>query len=116
MKKRILLLSAIFSAFIGTSFAQTSNVGNPLTVNGKIQKTKSFYATPAIDIDSELAAQATSGEKMMRFGKEFTVDLNVVELASKTILPSGDVVYQYGIECPNAVSVNLVFDLSLIHI
>lgn len=110
MNKRILLLSAIFTAFIGASFAQTSNVGNPLTVNGKIQKTKSFYAAPAIDIDSELAAQATSGEKMMRFGKEFTVDLNVVELASKTVLPSGDVVYQYGIECPNAVSVNLVFD------
>ncbi len=110
MKKRILLLSTIFTAFLGASFAQTSNVGNPLTVNGKIQKTKSFYATPAIDIESELAVQSTSGEKMMRFGKEFTVDLNVAELASKTILPSGDVVYQYGIECPNAVSVNLVFD------
>jgi len=110
MKKRILLLSTIFTALLGSSFAQTSNVGNPLTMNGKIQKTKSFYATPAIDIESELAAQSTSGEKMMRFGKEFTVDLNVTELASKTILPSGDVVYQYGIECPNAVSVNLVFD------
>ena len=110
MKKRILLLSTIFTAFLGASFAQTSNVGNPLTANGKIQKTKSFYSTPAIDIESELAVQSTSGEKMMRFGKEFTVDLNVVELASKTILPSGDVVYQYGIECPNAVSVNLVFD------
>ena len=110
MKKRILLLSTIFTAFLGASFAQTSNVGNPLTANGKIQKTKSFYSTPAIDIESELAVQSTSGEKMMRFGKEFTVDLNVVELASKTILPSGDVVYQYGIECPKAVSVNLVFD------
>jgi hypothetical protein len=110
MKKRILLLSTILTVFMGTSLAQTSNVGNPLTHNGKIQKTKSFYATPAIDIESELAAQVTSGEKMMRFGKEFTVDLNVVELASKTILPSGDIVYQFGIECPNAVSVNLVFD------
>ena len=110
MKKRILLLSTIFTAFLGASFAQTSNVGNPLTANGKIQKTKSFYSTPAIDIESELAVQSTSGEKMMRFGKEFTVDLNLAELASKTILPSGDVVYQYGIECPNAVSVNLVFD------
>lgn len=110
MKKRILLLSVIFTSVLGSSFAQTSNVGNPITFNGKIEKTKTFYTVPALDIESELAVQATSGEKMMRFGKEFAVDLNVVELAAKTILPSGDVVYQYGIECPNAVSVNLVFD------
>ena len=110
MKKRLLLLSTILTAFLGNTIAQTSNVGNPLTYNGKIQKTKTFYATPAIDIENELATQLLSGEKMMRFGKEFAVDLNVVELASKTTLPSGDVVYQYGIECPNAISVNLVFD------
>jgi V8-like Glu-specific endopeptidase len=107
MKKRLLLLSALF--VVGSMSAQTSDLGNPLTFNGKIQKTKVFQEMPPLDIDAELLSQNQSGEKMLRFGKEFDVELNVLESATKTVLPSGDVLYQLGISCPNALSVNLVF-------
>jgi lysyl endopeptidase len=46
---------------------------------------------------------------MLRFGKEFEVELNLVELAQTTTLPSGSIHYQFGICCPNALSINLIF-------
>jgi hypothetical protein len=91
-------------------FSQTINSGRPLTTIGKIERTKSFYETTPVDSEIELANYNASGEKMFRFGKEFQVNLNIMDQASKMILPSGDALYQFGISCPNALSVNVVFD------
>lgn len=98
------------SAIIGSSFSQTTNIGKPLTISGKVERTKTFYETPQVDVAAELASYEASGEKMLRFGKEFQVSLNVLTASSKMTLPSGDVLYQFGISCPDAVSINLVFD------
>lgn len=110
MNKRLIILSTFLSLFVGSVFSQTINVGIPLTVSGKIERTKTFFQTAAVDVAAELASYEASGEKMMRFGKEFQVDLNILNEASKTILPSGDVLYQFGISCPNALSVNVIFE------
>lgn len=110
MRTRLLFISAFVSFMVGNSFSQTMNVGRPLTVSGKVERTKTFYETPAVDAAVELANYEASGEKMLRFGKEFQVSLNLLDVASKMTLPSGDVLYQFGISCPEAISVNLIFD------
>lgn len=98
------------SAIIGSSISQTTNVGKPLTISGKVERTKTYYETPVVDVAAELASYEASGEKMLRFGKEFQVSLNVLTVSSTMTLPSGDVLYQFGISCPDAMSINLIFD------
>ncbi len=110
MKKQLLILTVFITAYTADCLAQTINSGRPLTIMGKVEQTKSFYETATVDAELELANYAASGEKMFRFGKEFQVNMNIMDQASKTILPSGDVLYQFGISCPNALSVNFVFD------
>lgn len=109
----------IFSFFIALQIgnclvAQTSNLGEPTIFKDKITKTTSYYTTPNIsneeEIIAEKARQTANGDKMYRFGKEHSVDLDVFASAESSVLPNGDVLYQYGIECKNAVSINLVFD------
>jgi hypothetical protein len=46
----------------------------------------------------------------MQYGKEIQVDYDVLKTSQTTTLSNGDVVYQFGISCPNAVSINVVFD------
>jgi hypothetical protein len=110
MKKQLLILFVFISAYSVDCFSQTINSGRPLTTMGKVEQTKLFYETAKVDAELELANYAASGEKMFRFGKEFQVNMNIMTQASKTILPSGDALYQFGISCPNALSVNVVFD------
>ncbi len=98
-----------FLFFTQFGFAQTSNLGQPYTMRGKVKKTKNFYTTPAVDVAFERQQNALNASKMYRFGKEFQVDVNVLAASEKFTLPSGDVVHQYGVSCPNALSVNLIF-------
>ena len=109
------LLSSFIALQIGNGVvAQTSNLGEPTIFKNKIAKTTTYFTTPYInneeEIVSEKARQTASGDKMYRFGKEHSVDLDVFALAESSVLPNGDILYQYGIECKNAVSINLVFD------
>lgn len=100
--------------FGSISFSQTTNLGEPIIFKDKIAKTKTFYTTPETDNGIEIALEnerkAASGDKMYRFGKEHTVSVDIFEEAEKSILPNGDILYQLGILCENAVSINLVFD------
>jgi hypothetical protein len=109
MKKSIALLIA-FLALFGGVIAQTKDLGKPLTKRGKIEATKNFYQTPKVDVAAEMALYEGSAEKMMRFGKEFSVNIDVMAQADQRILPSGDVLYQFGIACQEALSVNVIFN------
>lgn len=94
--------------------AQTSNLGEPFTFKEKIIKTKDFYVCPSVnnneEIDKEVNRVALSRDKMLRFGTEHSVSIDFFENAMKTVLPNGDLLYQYGIACKTAISINLIFD------
>lgn len=113
MNKKILIF-AIAALVVNSLFAQTTNLGEPLIFKEKITKTKTFFTTPSVDnlaeIEAEKVRSSMSGDKMYRFGKEHFISIDVLSQAEKTVLPNGDLLYQYGIECKNAVSINLVFD------
>jgi len=80
--KRTITLFLTLCLSVGGSVAQTTNLGRPLTVSGKVERTKNFYQTPAVDVATELAAYEGSGEKMLRFGKEFSVNIDIRNIVS----------------------------------
>lgn len=94
--------------------AQTSKLGIPYTLKGKMELTTDFYVTPFIDNQTEIQQEKTR-EKSARtkeyyFGKEFKTDIDIFKNAQKTILPDGNLLYQFGIKCKQAVSINVQFD------
>jgi lysyl endopeptidase len=112
MKTRILLVVALLAVGI-SSFAQTTDLGQPVSYNGKVQITKNIHTMPAVDVAAELAAdeqRMAEGDKLMRFAVEHTVSVNILESADVQQLPNGDRLYQYAIHCPQALSVNIIFD------
>lgn len=106
---RLLLVCMMLLSTLNRMHAQTKDRGKPLTISGKVKKTAVFYETPSVDTAFEATIHVSNGEKMFHFGKEFEVELNVVQLAQTVVLPSGSVHYQFGISCPNALSINLIF-------
>jgi len=112
MKK--IFYSALFSSLLFNSFAQIVDFGLPQTVRGKINKTKVFAQMPAVDADAQMIQDEQNRiggiDKVFRFGVEHVVNTNILSEAFKQTLPNGDVVYQYGINCPEAVSINLIFN------
>ncbi len=112
--QKIILFLAILTLFIHPCLSQTVNLGEPLIFKDKVEKTKSFYQTPSVNNSQEIELEDSrinlSQDKMFRFGKEHSVLINIFQEAEKTILPNGDILYQFGIECKNAISINLMFD------
>lgn len=112
MNTKILLVVALFSAGL-QSTAQTTDLGAPVSWNGKVKITKDIHEMPAVNVDAELTAdelRAAQGDKVMRFAYEHTVDVNILEAADIQQLPNGDLLYQYAIHCPQALSVNVIFN------
>ena len=101
--------------FISSSFfSQISNFGLPISYKDKFSKTKEFYQTPIVKAIDQILLdeqeQKLNGLKMYRFGKEFPVSIDLISESKKTILHNGDCVYQFGIECKDAISINIIFD------
>lgn len=113
--KKSLLLNFLFVMFVVTvTFSQTSDIGKPFILSKKIHATTIFYQTPSVNNQEEynkkLTEQHKSLEKAYQFGKEHEVSIDIFEQAERTILPSGDFVYQFGIVSKNAISINLIFN------
>ena len=113
MKTYILSIFLLSSISISV-LSQTINLGEPAIFNDKIIKTNKYFQTPSIDNDLELKLeqerQENSKDKIHYFGKNTYVSINIFEKAEITILPNGDYLYQFGIQCKNAISINLLFD------
>ena len=81
----------------------------------KVEKLNQYYITPKVNnqLEIEKTIKEKNGdaiEKDFRFGKEHLVSIDVFSSSFKTILPSGDLIYQFGIKAKNAISLNLIFD------
>lgn len=106
-----LFLSFVLLLSFGNVYSQTKDLGQPETIRDNNLKTNAFIVQPAIDIAKEIARdELDTFNKVYRFGVEQLVSIDVFAQAEKQTLANGDVLYQLGIECPNSLSVNLVFD------
>jgi lysyl endopeptidase len=110
--KFILALCSLF--WIGGLTLSQTTPAKPKTFELKIPLTKSNFQTPAVNVKAELKKDALErGDgflKAFKFGKEFTVQIDVFDQGEKTLLANGDIVYQFGIRCNTARSINLIFD------
>ena len=105
----IFLITIVFR-----SNGQTISNGMPYIVSGKIQATSKYISLPTANNQSEIERltklDASSNEKIYRFGLEKIVSIDFFNEAEATYLPSGNVIYQLGIESKKATSLNLIFD------
>ncbi len=111
MKKQ-LLVGAFFLSALQLS-AQTEQLGQPVSWNGKVTSSKKTIEMPLVDNQAERTAElnrrATSFEKNMRFGVEQTVNINVMQEAEMQVLPNGNVLRQLIIHSEGALSINVIF-------
>lgn len=109
-----ILHAAIGLLFLGNTVAQTADLGLPESIRGKYGKPKKYNALPAVDADAQMLLdeqnRVNTQDKTFRFGFEHAVSTDVMASAEKKTLPNGDVLYQYGLLCPGALSVNVIFD------
>lgn len=114
MKKQLLLATFVLTS-LGNIFAQTFDLGKPLSWKGEIPITDQFLQMPQVDdayqIRVDSINRANGFDKMLRFGYEHHVTINIFEQGVAYTATNGDRVTQFAIECPNAVSVNVIFDV-----
>ncbi|MGV3630060.1 MAG: T9SS type A sorting domain-containing protein [Bacteroidota bacterium] len=112
MKKLYFMIGAALIA--NASLAQTQNLGQPLSYSKKVNLTKKGFTLPSVNNSAEHAyytqLAAERGEKLLQYGKPFDVSINFFQEANKRVLPNGDNLYQYFIESPTAVSLNVIFE------
>jgi lysyl endopeptidase len=109
------LLSVVAFIFGCTMlWAQTVDMGRPMSWSGKIPPVKSFMQMPHVDVAHQLYIdslnKANGLDKMLRFGYEHHVDIDVFQSGQTTVTPKGDRITLFGIECKNALSINVIFD------
>ena len=115
LNSRIMRIIFIFLSIllIGHVYTQTTSGVSHILAN-EVTKTTIFHSMELVDGEKEIQLNELQNtgkrEKIMQYGKELSVDFSIATQSEKTTLPNGDVVYQLGIYCKDAVSINLVFD------
>lgn len=104
-------------AMVGLScsiHAQTTNLGNPMGWSGKLQQKDIPVETmPGYDqaaIDAEDAINDQTKDQPWRFGYKYQVNYTLENSGNWTTLPSGTRVWQLALECPDAMTINLLLD------
>ncbi len=112
IKKTILLLALLF--VFGQTFGQTDNSLLPPSFKSKVPEVTAVFEAPkvsnALEQENARLANEESGDKMMRFGKELHVNLDFFNLAESFVQPNGRTIYQLGIHCNTAKSINLILN------
>ena len=101
--------------------AQVSIGGKPVSYNYEeksVLEPLTFVQTPPLDMavveaeDAQWEAERAAGMIKIgrRFGIEFTVDYDIHNSGTWTCLPDGGRLWRLGVECPEALSINLIFD------
>ncbi|MGB0933234.1 MAG: T9SS type A sorting domain-containing protein [Lishizhenia sp.] len=113
MNKTVLILGLIASFAFNTN-AQTKNLGNPPSWSISANALPSFDLMPAVNVQEQLDIDAQNKangyDKILRFGYEHHVQIDVLENGNTINDGLGGIITQYGVECPEALSVNLIFD------
>jgi len=113
MNKTVLILGLVAS-FAFNSKAQTKNLGNPPSWSVSANSQVNFELMPAVNVQEQLDIDALNKangfDKMLRFGYEHHVEKNILTDGVSISDGLGGLITQYGVECPEALSVNLIFD------
>lgn len=111
MKKTLQIVA--LSLAISSVAAQTQQLGSPISFNKKVSLTKNGYQLPHINNLESLNfyenQSSQSGEKLIQYGVPHDVQIDVFQQAQRQVLPNGKNLYQFYIESPTAISLNVIF-------
>lgn len=108
--KKLLSAFSILILSVGIATAQTSDAGKPYSLKQDSPILKDYKQMPQVDAEAEiLKDEENSFQKVFRFGVEHTVHVDILKEGKSVDLPNGDRVYRYGVECKNALTINLIF-------
>ncbi|MDR2972960.1 MAG: hypothetical protein LBU83_13725, partial [Bacteroidales bacterium] len=121
MKKNGILVLTLLILLCINLQAQINIGGNPVSFDyeGKrILEPLIFVQTPLLDMavveaeDAQWEAERAAGMIKIgrRFGIEFEVEYDLHNSGTWTCLPDGGKLWRLGVECPEALSINLIFD------
>ena len=109
------LYIAIILSLANFTFAQVTDMGGPLSWNGKTEplnldefEVMAGYDQDAIDAEDEI--NDVKGEAPWRFGYKYETDYTQENSGKWTDLPSGGRMWQIGITCEDAQTVNFIFE------
>lgn len=109
--------SFLLSLLVVLSFsitAQTENIGNPKTWSSKYKLSTKSVSFPSVDVVEQLRIDSLNstitGSKELRFGYEHPTEIDVISSGTPFYTPKGDKITTLEIECPEALSINVIFD------
>jgi hypothetical protein len=109
-----LLLSLVCIYTISVSHSQTKAGYTPPNFKDKVPAATTFFTLGKIDNVQESnnarLINETTMDKMMRFGKEVSTNIDFISSAEKFTQPNGRVLYQFGIKSKGALSINLILE------
>ncbi len=111
MKKLVVFILIVASANI---FGQIGHGGEPLSSSTQLKTTVPTFTTPILDVTPYKNEDAITDEFKdipPRFGVEQQVNINLNNSGLWENLPNGDKVWRVNIKSPNALSINLNFDV-----
>ncbi len=113
MKKIIFILSFLITTFL--SFGQVSIIGTPKSFsNNTLSNTIATYRLSAVNKTQLLAEDAAemsiTKATPLRFGQDFSVQLNLNNSGTWDILPNGDRIWRLKIQSKGANSLNFIFN------
>lgn len=113
MRKQLLSVTLMLGLGFG-SIAQTVDLGEPTSWSNKYNSVKEFHTMPAVDVAEQLEIDAINKangfDKMMRFGYDHIVDVDILDNGTVQFNPKGDKITMYAINCPEALSINVIFN------
>lgn len=107
-----LTLGALFGI---SSLAQTTNLGGPYAwkekvVLPKVIDTRTMPGYDQASIDAEDLINDETKEGPWRFGYKYETDFSLDNSGTWTTLPNGTRIWQLGLVCDGAMTVNLIFE------
>ena len=112
--KRKLLIAIASLLLTGVNFAQTTNLGGPISWKGEIHDIKNIpsYTMPAVD-EAALIAEDLINDPLKdapwRFGLKHDANITLTD-GIWTDLQNGNRLWRVGIECTGATTVNLILE------
>ncbi len=116
--KRLLLSAVVFALFACatfSSFAQTVNLGAPLSWSNKLTKQAALMTEvmPPFNLPAIKSADSinyVTGNGPWMFGYEHPVNYSLANSGLWETTPKGDRIWRLHVNSPNAVSINVVFN------
>jgi lysyl endopeptidase len=112
MKKVYPLLALM--GFVFTVNAQVTNMGGPIGWKNKVsQKNIPIEIMPGYDqavINAEDLIDDQTKDRPWRFGYKYQTNFTLENSGNWTTLPNGGRLWQLGISCPNAMTINLLLE------